>query len=45
MGWRTPLDISIMSFIISFTGASGIDMYTEPTVIMRYNRGIMLPAY
>jgi hypothetical protein len=27
-----------MSFMISLTGASGIDMYTDPTVIIKYNR-------
>jgi len=26
--------------MISLTGASGIDIYTEPTVIMRYSRGM-----
>jgi hypothetical protein len=45
VGCCTPRDISNMSFMISLTGASGIDMYTEPTVIMRYSRGTMLPAY
>jgi len=27
------------------TGASGADIYTEPTVIIKYNLGTMLPAY
>ena len=34
-----------MSFMISLTGASGTDMYTDPTVIIKYNLGTMFPAY
>jgi len=31
--------------MISLTGASGADIYTDPTVIIRYNLGTIFPAY
>jgi hypothetical protein len=44
MGYWTPLTISNKSLNINLTGASFVFIYADPTVINKYNLGIILPA-